>query len=480
MAIYDVAIVGAGPAGSSLAIRLADQGLDVLLLEKHIFPRDKTCGDLVSPKGLTKLDALGCFEPINQRSYLSLTNARTALDGKWLSSGRIPALPDMIDHAHAIPRIVLDETMFRRAQQNGTHTEEACKVNGLTFDKDRICICAEQAHRSVEFHARVIVGADGPHSVVARQVGLKMTDQRYMQYALRAYCHGWPMRESVMLFEEEFFPGFGWVFPVSDGLANVGVGLVAESSKKFGLDLNRFFDRLVRRLIHWAAEEGWHIEVEKPKGWPIKTYGGAHCNFFERGLLIGEAGCFVDPMNGEGIPLALESAELAAETISVAFNQGNFSHEILSQYERSWRSAFDQDLRISDLVVSMIRNRYLSKLWIAMLKLSCKTADSDPGYAWKMGGILAGTIPIREGLEPEVMLSPFLQAMRDRANPFTASYLHLPQAIGRAIEFGLWEMSTLAELARDSDWFINWCSEVAEKQKLVVANQHTADYGFSI
>ena len=449
MTCYDVAIVGAGPAGSSLAIQLAQQGLSVLLLEKHSFPRHKTCGDLVSAKGLTLLDALGCLEPINQRKYLRLEEACTALDGRWMSRGCIPYRPGMIDHAHAVPRVILDEIMFRRSQEVGVHTEEACKVKGLTFNKDRTRVVAEQASRSVTFDARLVVGADGPHSVVARRVGLEMTDQRYIEFALRAYCHGLPFREPIMLFEEEFFPGFGWVFPISEGLTNVGVGLVAELSKKFGLDLSRFFDRLKERLTRWAMEEGWHIEIEKPTGWPIKTYGGAGHNVFERGLLIGEAGCFVDPMNGEGIPLALESAVLAAETIASAFNRGEFSHEILLQYEQNWRSAFDQDLRVSDLVVSMIRNRHLSKLWIELLKLGCKTAGSDSDYAWKMGGILAGTIPIRESLEPDVLLRPLLQTIRDWTDPSRASYLHLPQAIGRSIEFGLGEMSTLSQLAQD-------------------------------
>ena len=482
MTDYDVAIVGAGPAGTSLAIQLAERGQNVVLLEKHTFPRDKTCGDLISPKGLTLLAALGCLEPLCEEHYLPLRAARTALNGKWLSSGGIPFNADMVDHGHAVPRVVLDEVIFRRAQRAGIHTVEACKVKGVTIEGDRIRVSAEQANKSVYFNARLVVGADGPHSVVARQVGLDMTDLRYVEYALRAYCHGLPIRELIMLFEEDFFPGFGWVFPVSDGLANVGVGLVAELAKKFDLDLNRFFDRLVERLRCWALDEGWRIDVEKPSGWPIKTYGGARRNFFERGLLIGEAGCFVDPMNGEGIPLALESAGLAATTISAAFERGEFGYEILSQYEQNWRSAFDLDLRVSDLIISTIRNRHLSRLWIDALKLICRTAESDPEYAWKMGGILAGTVPIRESLTPDVILKPLIQAIGSSTKLLhpAAPHLLLPQLLGRAIEFGLWELSALAEMARDSDWVVNWCSEIAHKQKLVTADLPTANQGFAV
>jgi menaquinone-9 beta-reductase len=464
---YDVAIVGAGPAGSSLAIQLAQQGQRVLLLEKNTFPREKTCGDLVSAKGLTLLERLGCFKPLKETRYVPIRQARTALNGKWLSRGGIPYRPDMFPYAHAVPRRVLDEIMFRRAQNVGAHTVENCKVTGITHETDGISISGEQSNKLVKFNAHLVVGADGAHSVVAREVDQEMSDARYMEYALRAYCYGLAIDESVILFEEDFFPGFGWVFPVTDGLANVGVGLVAESAKKFGLHLNKFFDRLVHRLKDWAVEEGWRIEIGKPVGWPIKTYGGAGYNFFERGLLIGEAGCFVDPMNGEGIPLAMQSAELAAKTISSAFDRGDFGRETLSEYGRQWRSMFDPDLRISDLLVSTIRNRHLLKLWIDGLKLICRTAESDPDYAWTMGGILAGTVGIRDSLEPDMLLKAFIEAIRSSTELPSSPWAHL-SSLGRTIELALWELSTLAELAQDSKWVLNWWKEIAQKQALVL------------
>ena len=84
--------------------------------------------------------------------------------------------------------------------------------------------------------------------------------------------------------------------------------------------------------------------------------------------------------------------------------------------------------------------------------MAVKPQSPNADYAWKMGGIIAGTIPTREGLEPEVVLRPFLQMIRESTNSFTAPYFQLPQLLGRAIEFGMWEVSTLAKLANDSDW----------------------------
>lgn len=472
MTIFDVAIVGAGPAGSSLAIRLASAGQRVLLLEKRAFPRDKACGDLVSAKGLTELDELGCLETIREREYLEIRNARSALDGEWITQARIPYRQDMVDHAHAIPRAELDEIIFRRAQQVGAETLERCAVGDIGRDNGHVRLESEVEGKPRTFRARMIVGADGAHSIVARRSGLAMTDSRYIEYALRAYCHGLPLNESLLWFEEDFFPGFGWVFPISEGLSNIGVGLVADSAKRFDLDLHAFFQRLVHRVESWAAEQGWECRIDRPIGWPIKTYGGARENYFDRGLLIGEAGCFVDPLSGEGIPPGLESAKLAAETIFEAFEQGEFDAPALRDYETRWRAHFDPDLKIADLIVSMIRNRHLLRIWIDSLRLVCKTAENDPDYARQVGGVLAGIVPIRDSFTPEVLWRSLNHGPRFWLDFFDISRTQpLPGLWRTGLDYGFWQLSTWGNLTRDPEWLLGWFREVSRKQRLVMSNR---------
>jgi len=110
------------------------------------------------------------------------------------------------------------------------------------------------------------------------------------------------------------------------------------------------------------------------------------------------------------------------------------------------------------------------KLWIDGLKLICRTAASDPDYAWTMGGILAGTVGIRESLEPDTLLKAFIEAIRSSTELpcFPLPHLFLP-LLGRTIELALWELSTLAELARDQKWVLDWCKEIAQKQLAVLA-----------
>ena len=117
----------------------------------------------------------------------------------------------------------------------------------------------------------------------------------------------------------------------------------------------------------------------------------ARRNYFERGLLIGDAGCFDGPEFGEGIPLALETAAMAAQTIREVFASNDFSAASLSRYERLWRRRYDADLAISDLVVSMSRNRYLAKVWMNWLRTITLTAAEDRAFAAKAGGVLAGS-----------------------------------------------------------------------------------------
>src|SRR5262249_8523734 len=118
-------------------------------------------------------------------------------------------------------------------------------------------------------------------------------------------------------------------------------------------------------------------------------------------------------------------------------------------------------------LVSTIRNRHLLKLWIDGLKLICRTAESDPDYAWTMGGILAGTVGIRRSLEPDMLLKAFIEAIRSSTELPSSPWAHL-SSLGRTIELGLWELSTLAELAQDSKWVLNWWKEIAQKQALVL------------
>lgn len=463
MKVFDAIIVGAGPAGSAAAVHLARDGYSVLLLEKSRFPRDKVCGDLVSARALSFLAKIGCAEAILRRDFTPVTHCDVYLDRELLINGELPRVPEYPPSGRTVPRLCLDEIVFRAAVAAGAKVQEECVVIGHRVGTAAVDVDAYLKGRRRRFRGRVIIGADGAASIVARHAGLEMRDSRYVQLAMRAYCHGLPVDDAMLLFAEQFFPGYAWLFPIRKDLANIGVGMVKESAQRNGIQVRRFFGQFEQFVREKAEKYGASIEIERPSGWPIKTYGGAGQNYFERGLLVGDAGCFVDPISGEGIPLALHSAELAAATIRTAFATGDFSSPSMADFERRWRECYDADLGISDLVVSAARNRRFVKLWMHCLRVIALTAARDRDYALKVGGILAGLVPGRVGLSPEILMKSFMHGPAFWLQAFSPSqgasfvdlFRHAAELGGR--DTGLLESTEIG-------WLGDWVAEIAWKQ----------------
>ncbi len=463
MKVFDALIVGAGPAGSAAAVHLARDGYSVLLLEKSRFPRDKVCGDLVSARALTFLAEIGCAEEILRHDFVPITHCDVYLDGELLINSELPRLPQYPDSGRTVPRLCLDEIIFRAAVTAGAKVQEECTVVGHRVGTEGVDVDAYVKGRRRRFRGRVIVGADGAASIVARHAGLEMRDSRYVQLAMRAYCHGLPVDDAMLFFAEQFFPGYAWFFPIRKDVANIGVGMVKDSAQRNGIQVRRFFDRFEQFVRERAEEYGASLEIERPAGWPIKTYGGAGRNYFERGLLVGDAGCFVDPISGEGIPLALHSAELAAATIRRAFAAGDFRSSSMADFERRCHECYDADLGISDLVVSAARNRRFAKLWMHCLRVIALTAVRDKDYALKIGGILAGLVPGRVGLSPDILVKSFMHGpafwLRAFNAPQDASFPDLLRHFGELVGQDLGRLQST-----DIGWLGEWATEIAGKQ----------------
>ncbi|WP_437283231.1 geranylgeranyl reductase family protein [Sorangium sp. So ce375] len=465
MTVYDVVIAGAGPAGSALAVELASEGYSVLLCDAARFPRDKVCGDYVSPRGLARLAALGCSEAIGRLECTPIRKSRLYLNRDHLVSGVLPRVAGLPAHGHAIPRKELDDILFRRAIRAGAVVRESCRVTGFEATARGVHVSATHEGKACRIEGRLVVGADGATSAVANAAGLRMNDPRYTLASIRAYAHGLTLDHTLMYFDEKYFPGYGWVFPVRPGLCNIGVGMVSEPLVRSGLKLGDFYAKLTRLVHHLAGAKGARVEIGPQRGWPIRSYGGATENHFERGLLIGEAGCFVDPINGEGIPLALSSAHVAARTVRAAFQEGRFGKGFLARYEADFRARFDPDLGISDLAVTMIRNRHLLPVWLAIFRTMSLAAQKDARYAEVTGGILGGVIPAREAITPEMFVRALVHGpgfWREALGAGAPGGLSGWFAGGAAL---LGFQSSLARAIKDDGaWWYGWVKEVQAKQ----------------
>lgn len=407
----DVIIAGAGPAGAATAITLAQAGLHVILVDAQSFPRDKICGDFVSPVALQELRALG----VTRRSEFKRSNvihdAAIFLDGRHLLTSAIPGAPGF-PAGRVIPRKTLDGWILARARAAGAQIREGCRVQAFTARRDGIEVSLQCGNGMRILRGRILIGADGSNSVVARSIRDPgaLNDDRLI--AVRGYFEGvtGPADQADLYFTTETFPGYCWLFPVGVSTANVGVGMVLKSLPPARDHLRTLLLRLIdadpalKRRLTGARLVGNII------GWPLTIYNGRLPVVDKRVLLVGDAAGLINPLNGEGIQYALLSARWAAETVIACAARGAFSQAALRAYATRIDTELGPDLTLSRAIVQLIRNRSLNPLWLEALQIIVARAAVDPDYAHLTGGVLAGVIPTRDLLSHTVVRKTLEQA----------------------------------------------------------------------
>jgi len=344
----DVIVVGAGPAGSTTAFYLAQAGLDVLMLEKSAFPREKVCGDGLTPRGVRALVAMG-ISVSEQDGWVRNKGLRVIGAGKRLELPW-PELSSYPGYGLVRPRTDLDQMLARRAQQAGARLLEGVTVTGPVLDErtGRITgVAAKEADGEHTYRARVIVAADGNSSRLSVAMGLRKRDDRPLGVAVRTYYtsprHDDDYLESWLdLWDgDRLLPGYGWIFGMGDGTSNVGLGLL-NTSAAFG---HTDYHALLRKWLAGMPGEWGFTEENRTQ--PIRgaalPMGFNRTPHYYRGLLLaGDAGGMVNPFNGEGIAYAMESGEILARTIAQALARARRSEteRVLAGYPQALREAY--------------------------------------------------------------------------------------------------------------------------------------------
>lgn len=303
----DLLVVGAGPAGAAAAITAATAGRQVVLADRAAFPRDKTCGDGLTAEALRRLEALGVSLGDLDRSAPVTDVVLVSPRGRRID---LP-LPTDASHARVMRRVDLDAALVARARVAGAEVREGVELTGLTAG-DRAVEATFGDGTAVT--APFVVAADGRFSTTRAllQPGTRPTEGEWS--AFRQYFTGFTDPRLWVLFEQDLLPGYAWVFPLPDGRANVGFGMLRGRGVT-GKVIARTWRGLLERPSVRAVL-GPDAEPESPhRAWPIPSHFDPDRLTSGRVLFAGDAAGVVDPMTGEGIAQALETGMLAAEAV---------------------------------------------------------------------------------------------------------------------------------------------------------------------
>ena len=309
---HDVIVVGAGPAGSATAYFLATQGVDVLLVDKSDFPRDKTCGDALLPRALQVLDQMDLLNDLRATAQKADTFHFFAPNGNLLEAP-IPAANGDPAHALVVPRFSLDAAIQQRAVQAGAKFQGMSTVVDIHSKTERtMSVRLERASKLRELHARGVVISTGAATRLLRTVGLLPKRPDFM-VAARAYFENVSdiNQQLEFYFNHISMPGYGWMFPTSPTAANIGVAYIGRRHPSPRIGFKKFVAEHPRMKEILGKSE----MIGPVRSFPLRVDFHRSPKVRPGVIAVGEAIGLVNPFTGEGIDYALESGQIAAEAI---------------------------------------------------------------------------------------------------------------------------------------------------------------------
>ena len=396
----DVVVVGAGPGGAAAAAHLAARGRDVIVLDKDTFPRDKVCGDGLTPRVIRELLDLGLEDEAHGRAPgfkrnrgLRINGGHTTMELPW------PELDDWPNWGGCSTRMVFDETIARTAVQRGAALAQGHAVTRPLWRdpaESRVTGVAWRARdgREGQVLAPVVIAADGAGGPMAKHLGVHRRPERPMAVAARGYYRS-PRSQDEWISsyldltdaEGNLLSGYGWVFPLDDGTMNVGLGLLSTSREYQAVN----YRKLLESWASGMAADGWGTDPSALEG-RIRTgpipMGFNHTPLHQRGvLLVGDSGGMVNPFNGEGISYAMEAAQLAAEVVDAALVTRRTSD--LERYDQELRRRIGGYYTLGRVFAELVGNPTVMHvcttygmpyrpLMLLVLKLMAHLTDHQP------------------------------------------------------------------------------------------------------
>ena len=401
----DVLIVGGGPAGCVAGILLAREGIEVTILEKNAPGHRKICGDLLGSRSLQFLDGLQIDWTTKQAEGLPIEGIQV-YDEKGLKSvAYLEKRPGEDPVGITLRRDRLDSYLQEKAESSGCRLLHGVKFREFAGREESALICrasADGADR--QFRARLVLGADGVQSATARSAGLFQRRPEVMLLAVRGYYRNVQgLRNTIELYPlSNLQPGYAWVIPLSRDVANIGLGVRADVCSRDRVRLQKELVKFVSEHPDLAPRMEEATAEGPMQGWPLAAYGSVQRLSGSHVLFLGDAGGFIDPLSGEGIFGAMQSAWIAADVVREALRRKTFAAGFLATYDERCRRFFRSDFGWAAFVSGFLAHRALGKpLAMWALKQVEKNCVLDQDYARMIAGFFTGMYPRKRFLQPK-------------------------------------------------------------------------------
>ncbi|RAV01084.1 menaquinone reductase [Mycolicibacter senuensis] len=397
----DVVVVGAGPSGSAAAAWAARAGLDVLVVDRATFPRDKPCGDGLTPRAVEQLELLGLGDWLD--SHIRHRGLRmSGFGGDVQVDWPGPSFPST---GSAAPRTELDDRIRKVAEESGARMLLGAKAVGAHHDSSgrvRSVVLAD----GTEVRCRQLIVADGARSTLGRVLGRQWHQETVYGVAARGYLASPRADEPWLTSHLELrspdgavLPGYGWIFPLGNGEVNIGVGALAT--------VKRPADVALRPLMSYYADlrrDEWGFEgpVRAPASALLPMGGAVSGIAGPNWMLIGDAAACVNPLNGEGIDYGMETGQLAAEMLDCPDLTHAWPELLAARYARGFSVArrlallltFPRFLPATGPVA--MRSTMLMRVAVRVMANLVTDEDADfVARAWRGGGRLSRLIDRR-------------------------------------------------------------------------------------
>lgn len=365
----DIIISGAGPAGCTASMFLSKNGIKHTLIEKAIFPRDKICGDALSGKVISILKSFDeqsanelsanqeLFNPCKGVIFVSPNNIKLSIPFKleYRAEDKAPGFVSK--------RLDFDAFLFNKTESPFCHRLQNCELTGIEKLENGLKITTTTDKISTTISTKLLIAADGSRSLAAKQLGGMVLDKNHYSGGIRAYYSGVKNLHKEgyieLIFLKNYQPGYFWIFPLPNGKANVGAGMLSNEISKQRVDLKKMMIDTIKTHPEISKRFEGAVLEDSIKGWGLPLGSKKRKISGDNFILCGDAASLIDPFTGEGIAPAMLSGKMAAEVAKMAIEANDYSSEFLSRYDNKLYTKTWNETRLSYMLQKLTRRPWL-------------------------------------------------------------------------------------------------------------------------